>query len=72
MKGKKLLLSIAMAFAASSLFAQQIDLTLQSAIQIALDENPTIRVAEKSALNSKKAKYSELSVSPAPARVLRQ
>lgn len=47
MKGKKLLLSIAMAFAASSLFAQQIDLTLQSAIQIALDENPTIRVAEK-------------------------
>lgn len=36
-----------MAFAASSLFAQQIDLTLQSAIQIALDENPTIRVAEK-------------------------
>ncbi|MCQ2093493.1 MAG: TolC family protein [Bacteroidaceae bacterium] len=47
MKGKKLLLSMTMAFAASSLFAQQIDLTLQSAIQIALDENPTIRVAEK-------------------------
>ncbi|MBQ0103725.1 MAG: TolC family protein [Prevotellaceae bacterium] len=47
MKGKKLLLSVSMLLAVSSLFAQQVDLTLQRAIEIALAENPTIHVADK-------------------------
>ena len=47
MKGKKLLLSVSMMLAASAMFGQQVDLTLQRAIEIALAENPTIRVADK-------------------------
>lgn len=47
MKGKKMLLSVSMLLAASAMFGQQVDLTLQRAIEIALAENPTIRVADK-------------------------
>ena len=47
MKGKKLLLSASMLLTASIAIAQQVDLTLQRAIEIALAENPTIRVADK-------------------------
>ena len=47
MKGKKMLLSVSMLLAASAMFGQQVDLTLQRAIEIALAENPTIRVAHK-------------------------
>lgn len=47
MKGKKLLLSGVVMLASTSLFAQQLDLTLPKAIEIALAENPTIKVADK-------------------------
>lgn len=42
-----MLLSVSMLLAASAMFGQQVDLTLQRAIEIALAENPTIRVADK-------------------------
>ena len=47
MKGKRVLLSVGVMLAVASGFAQQIDITLQKAIDIALAENPTIRVADK-------------------------
>lgn len=47
MKGKRMLLSVGVMLAVASGFAQQIDITLQKAIDIALAENPTIRVADK-------------------------
>ncbi len=47
MKGKGLLLGVGLLLGAGTLNAQQLDLTLQQAIGIALDENPTIKVADK-------------------------
>ncbi len=47
MKGKGLLLGVGLLLGAGTLNAQQLDLTLQQAIDIALDENPTIKVADK-------------------------
>ena len=47
MKGKRVLLIVGVLFAVSGMSAQQIDITLQKAIDIALAENPTIRVADK-------------------------
>lgn len=47
MKETKLFLIIGLFFVGIPSFSQQIDLTLQKAIEIALAENPTIRVADK-------------------------
>ena len=47
MKETKLFLIIGLFFVGIPSFSQQIDLTLQKAIDIALAENPTIRVADK-------------------------
>lgn len=47
MKGKRLLLSAAILLTFMNVCAQQLELTLQQAIDIALDENPTIKVADK-------------------------
>ena len=47
MKGKRVLLMVGVLFAVAIGYAQQIDITLQKAIDIALAENPTIRVADK-------------------------
>ena len=47
MKEKRMLLSVGVLFVVAIGFAQQIDITLQKAIDIALAENPTIRVADK-------------------------
>lgn len=47
MKGKRLLLGVGLVLSAMYASAQQLDLTLQQAIDIALDENPTIKVADK-------------------------
>lgn len=47
MKGRRLLLSVGMLGMAILSVAQQIDITLQRAIDIALAENPTIKVADK-------------------------
>ncbi len=47
MKGKRLLLGVGLVLSAMYTSAQQLDLTLQQAIDIALDENPTIKVADK-------------------------
>ncbi|MCR4769350.1 MAG: TolC family protein [Bacteroidaceae bacterium] len=47
MKETKLFLIIGLFFVGIPSFSQQIDLTLQKAIDIALTENPTIRVADK-------------------------
>ncbi len=47
MKGKRLLLGVGLLLSAMYASAQQLDLTLQQAIDIALDENPTIKVADK-------------------------
>jgi len=47
MKGKKLVLSVGLLLSICSLSAQDINITLQKAIDIALAENPTIRVADK-------------------------
>ena len=47
MKEKRMLLSVGVLFVVAMGFAQQIDITLQKAIDIALAENPTIRVADK-------------------------
>lgn len=47
MKGKRLLLSTAILLTFMNVCAQQLELTLQQAIDIALDENPTIKVADK-------------------------
>lgn len=47
MKGKKLLLSAGLLIAAAYASAQQMDITLEKAIEIALAENPTIKVADK-------------------------
>lgn len=55
MKGKKHLLTIGLFLGIMPTFAQQIDLTLQKAIEIALAENPTIRVADKEILLKKNA-----------------
>lgn len=45
--GRKLLLSVGALFAVAAMSAQQIDIDLQKAIDIALAENPTIKVADK-------------------------
>ncbi len=45
--GKTLLLSVAMLLAATTVYGQQLNLTLKQAIDIALAENPTIKVADK-------------------------
>lgn len=47
MECKKLLLGFSLLLAVMKVNAQQIDLTLQQAIDIALAENPTIKVADK-------------------------
>lgn len=47
MKGKRLLLGVGLVLSAMYASAQQLDLTLQQAIDIALDENPIIKVADK-------------------------
>lgn len=45
--GKTLLLSVAMLLATTTVYGQQLNLTLKQAIDIALAENPTIKVADK-------------------------